>query len=246
VKQFVASLPDRYRELFNYAAAEVHARIAHARGDTLANVGWFLSDRAGDALCVVADDRSGLLATIAAAFVLCGLDVIDAEAFTRQTSGARQEAVDLFWVRNVSTDAQSKVGRLADHDVARIRETLIGLLQGDIRPPTPASVIPKAEIPELAAVVRFKESADGAFATLEVEAGDRPGLLLALSRSLYENRVQIVSCEAKSSSGRVQDRFSVVEQDGSAISPTRRLELQVAVLTAVEKAMGRGARTGAN
>ena len=45
---------------------------------------------------MVADDRPGLLATISAALVLCGLDVIEAEAYTRRVEGEHDEAIDVF------------------------------------------------------------------------------------------------------------------------------------------------------
>jgi [protein-PII] uridylyltransferase len=86
--------------------------------------------------------------------------------------------------------------------------------------------------------VRFIEGVDGSFATLEVETGDRSGLLLALAQALFQQRVQIVSSKVKTTGTRVFDRFSIVELDGSPISPHRRLEIQVAVLTAVDPIVG--------
>jgi UTP:GlnB (protein PII) uridylyltransferase len=46
--------------------------------------------------------------------------------------------------------------------------------------------------------------------------------------------VSIVQSEVKTIGERVFDRFSVVELDGSPISPARRLQIQVAVMSAVE------------
>ena len=86
--------------------------------------------------------------------------------------------------------------------------------------------------------MRFLEASDGSFSTLEVETGDRSGLLLALAQALFNQRVQIVSSQVKTTGTRVYDRFSIVELDGSPISPSRRLEIQVAVLTAVDPIVG--------
>jgi [protein-PII] uridylyltransferase len=88
-------------------------------------------------------------------------------------------------------------------------------------------------------VVRFIENADGNFSTLEVETGDRSGLLLALSQALYNQRVQIVGSQVKTTGQRVFDRFHIVELDNSPISAARRLEIQVAVLSAVDPVIER-------
>src|SRR6188768_2126581 len=96
VRVFASTLPDSYRRNFELGAIAEHARIAFGRDGAPANVGKFMSTRgSGEALVVIADDRPGLLATISAALVMCGLDVIEAEAYTRKLKGAPHEAVDV-------------------------------------------------------------------------------------------------------------------------------------------------------
>jgi [protein-PII] uridylyltransferase len=231
---FRASLPDSYRRNFDARASDAHFALSSERGERLACIGTFPSPRPGTALCVTAEDRPGLLATISAALVLCHLDVIEAEAYTRRRPGYADEAVDVFWVRH---DPQEKRGEpISPEDVQSLETTLIGLLEGKLdrnrladptsrRPSTPGSV---------ETVVRFIEDREGSFATLEVETGDRSGLLLSLAQALFNQRVQIVSSQVKTNGSRVFDRFSIVELDGSPISAGRRLEIQVAVLTAVD------------
>jgi [protein-PII] uridylyltransferase len=234
LRAFSESLPESYRRNFDAGAMSVHARIAREREAAPANVGSFVSGRVpGAAICVVADDRPGLLATISAALVMCGLDVIEAEAYTRRVAGKHDEAVDVFWVRH--EDPERRAQRVSPEEIASLRQALIGLIEGKLDrrklegasrpPPTPAS---------RETVVRFIEGEDGMFATLEVETGDRSGLLLALSQALFNQRVQIVSSQVKTAGGRVFDRFNIVEFDGSPIGPARRLEIQVAVLGAID------------
>ena len=92
VRAFAASLPESYRRNFDIAAIAAHTKIARERESASANVGSFNSSRVpGSAVCVVADDRPGLLATISAALVLCGLDVIEAEAYTRRVEKTANE-----------------------------------------------------------------------------------------------------------------------------------------------------------
>jgi len=236
---FDASMPESYRKNFDGAAIAVHARLSAARAPHTVKVGSFPSSRPGTALCVVADDRPGLLATISAALVIERLDVIEAEAYTRRQPGRTEEAVDVFWVRH---DQPEQRGAPVTHeDIEALRQTLTGLLEGRVdrerasdpgfvRPPTPSSV---------ETVVRFLEGVDGSFATLEVETGDRSGLLLALAQALFQQRVQIVASQVKTNGTRVFDRFSIVELDGKPIGAPRRLEIQVAVLTAVDPLVGR-------
>ena len=230
-------MPESYQKNFDPEAMAVHAGIAERRPEQQISIGIFPSSRVGTALCVVADDRPGLLATISAALVLSRLDVIEAEAYTRRRANTPDEAVDIFWVRHDPPELRGQP--VGPEDVEALRNTLIGLLEGTLdrervsEPPRPI-VTPSA----VETVVRFIEAKDGSFATLEVETGDRSGLLLALAQALYHQRVQIVSSQVKTTGVRVYDRFSIVEFDGSPISASRRLQIQVAVLSAVDPVLG--------
>lgn len=233
VRSFALSLPASYRNNFDAGAIAAHARVSRERESAPANIGAFHSNRVpGAAICVVADDRPGLLATISAALVLCGLDVIEAEAYTRRVRGQHDEAVDIFWVRH--EDSSSRLG-LANDEILHLCQTLIGLIEGKLdRKKADPSSRPQATPAAKETVVRFIEGEDGTFATLEVETFDRSGLLLALSQALFAQRVQIVGSQVKTRNGRVFDRFHIVELDNKPISPPRRLEIQVAILSAID------------
>lgn len=235
--EFASSLPESYRRNFDGRAMAAHFAIAEARGDELVSVGCFPSSRPGTALCVVAEDRPGLLATISASLVLARLDVIEAEAYTRRRPDFTDEAVDIFWVRHDPPELRKEP--IGPEHVAQLKSTLAGLLEGKldrsrIGEPSRPTQTPSA----VETVVRFIEGSDGSFATLEVETGDRSGLLLALSQALFNQRVQIIASQVKTTGTRVFDRFSIVEFDGSPINTTRRLEIQVAVLSAVDPIIG--------
>ncbi|HTU63327.1 MAG TPA: hypothetical protein VMF89_32925 [Polyangiales bacterium] len=240
VRAFAATLPESYRKNFDLSAVSQHSRIALEREGASANVGSFVSPRgnSGDAICVVADDHPGLLATISAALVMCGLDVIEAEAYTRRVEDQHDEAVDVFWVRHEA--AARRAERVSREEIEQLRQTLVGLLDGKLeRRRLGDSQRPIATPSSSETVVRFIENADGHFGTLEVETGDRSGLLLALSQALYNQRVQIVGSQVKTVGARVYDRFHITELDGSPIGPSRRLEIQVAVLSAVDPVVER-------
>jgi [protein-PII] uridylyltransferase len=232
--EFRASMPESYRKNYDAEASRAHARVSVERGALPASVGAFPSARPGTALCVVADDRPGLLATISAALVLCRLDVIEAEAYTRRRGGEPHEAVDVFWVRHDPSAGPNQT--VSDEDIAAFGRALVGLLEGKVDRNSLGSATTPARVTPAAAetVVRFIEDREGAFSTLEVETGDRSGLLLALAQALFNQRVQIVASQVRTNGSRVFDRFSIVELDGSPISTGRRLEIQVAVLSAVD------------
>lgn len=234
LRSFAASLPESYRANFDASAIAAHARVARERESAPASIGAFFSNRVpGAAICVVADDRPGLLATISAALVLCNLDVIEAEAYTRRIPGKHDEAVDIFWVRH--EDATDHRLRLSHEEIAKLCQTLIGLIEGKLeRKKADSSARPAVTPAAKETVVRFIEGEDGTFATLEVETFDRSGLLLSLSQALFASRVQIVGSQVKTRGGRVFDRFHIVELDYKPISPARRLEIQVAVLSAID------------
>ncbi len=232
VAEFVATLPAGYRNSYDDDAIAAHARVAAQRGNAPANVGLFASDRhAGSALCIAAEDRPGLLATISAALVLCDLDVLDADAHTRKTPARVTEAVDLFWVQHAEQDG--KRPPVDEQIVARLKTTLVDLLEGrlDAHTTRPPSAAPR---PAVDTVVRFLTGSDGSLDMLEIETGDRSGLLLALAQALFKQRVQILESEVRTLGDKVLDRFMIVEFDGSPISDARRLEIQVAVLSALE------------
>jgi [protein-PII] uridylyltransferase len=232
VREFSATMPAVYRRSHDAETIAAHARVALQRGSYPANVGLCPTPPGAPArLCVVADDRPGLLATISAALVMEGLDVLEAEAHTRKTPAGRSEAVDLFSVQRAAPTERDRA--LEPADAERLRDVLSSLLEAGLE----SEVFRKRVAPGRAGsetVVRFLESEQGVLSTLEVETDDRSGLLLALSRVLFDQRVQIVESEVKTVGGRVRDRFQIVELDGGPIGPARRLEIQVAILSAVQ------------
>jgi [protein-PII] uridylyltransferase len=239
VKAFADSLPASYRAVFDWAAIAEHAAISQRRSPGHCSVGTcFASRLPGHALCVVADDRPGLLATISAALVSERLDVIAAEAYTRRVPGQGREAVDVFWVRPLDTPEPERA--LPPALVEHLEKTLDDLLAEQYDPaiariPTQP---PSARVESTTTTVRFIEDRSGLLSTLEVETNDRAGLLLVLARALYEQKVQIVSSSVRTENGHVKDRFEVTEVDDSPISPDRRLLVQVAVLSAVQQTFG--------
>jgi len=229
---FVASMPSRYRELFDDDAIDEHAAIVARRGDASAHVElWRELSYGGVAICVVADDRTGLLSLISAALVVHELDVVAAQAYCRVARGVR-EAVDFFWLRRVADD-RAPIGA---RDIEGIGEVLSALVEGSLSVDSVAKNARaiRARAPHAITRVRFESGADDALAVLKVETFDRPGLLLAISQALFRQRIQIVWSEARTRDGRVLDHFHLAEFDGGPVRKERRRRVQAEVLAAIE------------
>jgi [protein-PII] uridylyltransferase len=222
VSAFAASLPAEYRDRFNPAQIAIHAHASVGRGTNQVNASLFpWPDPNLKALVVIAQDRPGLLSLISSALAEMGCDVDAAEAYTRSNA---PEAVDVFWLRDPA-DRFTRP-RVAEF-VGLLSEILAGRPERSIPPPAPS------ERPSEGTTVRFLEDKDGALSILEVETGDRSGLLWAITRALYRQDVQIVGSKIRTEGGRVHDRFIIVELDGTPIKNERRFAIQVAILTAI-------------
>jgi [protein-PII] uridylyltransferase len=238
LQHFAESLPDSYRASFSWPTIREHVALSAARTPGAPAVGLCSAARLpGTALAVIADDRPGLLATISAAFVRERLDVIGAEAYTRVLPNHGREALDVFWVQRLGADDPRRP--LSTGDIAKLEQTLAGMLADQLEPLNRASSIPPAKTNGvIEANVRFVEGKDGQLSWLEVETDDRAGLLLTLSRALFEQKVQIVSSHVRTNAGRVSDKFAITELNDDPIGKERRLKIQVAVLAAIQKVMG--------
>jgi [protein-PII] uridylyltransferase len=235
VKKFSASLPGSYRNRYGIEEIRNHAAIARARGNNAARIGVVPMQGEGLGICVVAEDAPGLFSNIAAALRLQGFDIIHAEAYTRKLETGAREVLDLFRLQRQQGQSQSQPPAAATDVAASISATLHDVLAGKI---DPSQALP-APSQEPAGTshdtrVRFIEDDDGALCTLEVETDDRSGLLFTLARALSNQKVSVERSEVRTVASRVLDRFTLAEQDGSPIAESRRLHIQVAVLTAIE------------
>jgi [protein-PII] uridylyltransferase len=229
-------MPERYRSAFDDVAVREHAAIVGRRGSAPVHIEiWRQPDQGGSqVLCVVADDRPGLLSFISASLVMHRIDVVSAQAYTRRPRGGKAEAVDLLWVRrDAGADASMP---LLEADVDRIAGVIRQLITGELsieaavqlaRPPRPVP-------PGASTRVNFDEDDDEGLVVLSVETFDRPGLLLAITLALYRANVQIIASDAGTREGRAVDHFSICELDGTPIRRNRRGIVQIEVLSAID------------
>jgi UTP:GlnB (protein PII) uridylyltransferase len=100
LSEFLASMPAAYRDAFP-DDAEGHAAIVGRRGGRSAHLErWRVAEDGTSVVCVVADDRPGLLSTICRVFSAHDLDIVMAQVHCRKRrEGPSPEAFDLFWLR---------------------------------------------------------------------------------------------------------------------------------------------------
>jgi [protein-PII] uridylyltransferase len=229
--QFIASMPAAYAQAFDGADAGEHARIVNGRGSSVAQVEvWRMLPQGVAILCVVADDRPGLVALVSAAFLAHALDVRSAQIYCRNTGKDSVEAVDFFWLRNVTSGTPLEMARL-DACARTIRELLGAEADGpDV--PEPAS-----GGDEGARVSYAQDPTSADRFEVVLEARDFPGLLHTVARLLHQQGLEVVRCEIRTEEGIARDRFWVTSFNGGV--PSAQLSAfraaLLGVITAIHK-----------
>src|SRR6186713_2332619 len=95
MNQFVDSMPAAYERLYGASEVAEHAAIVSRRGARLVHAELWQSSK-GPQLCVVAEDRPGLLALVTDALLAHGMAIESARAFCRVVDKDRFEAVDFL------------------------------------------------------------------------------------------------------------------------------------------------------
>ena len=230
---FLASMPERYVFSASEEAVIAHAELAREAASTkLPAVGFVPSSHAEAAeLCVVAPDRPGLLAMIAAAIGASRLEVHAAQIFSRTTSAGAVEAVDLFWVRDRTEGVEG-----ARRALGKLKRDLTAVLDGSVA----ADSLVRAGRgsgrghPTVKTRVAVDHRASPLHTVIEVTTLDRPGLLFAVARALFELGLGIAVAKINTEGARVADVFYVAEWDGSKVEPgPRSAEIEARLLEAL-------------
>jgi [protein-PII] uridylyltransferase len=210
--------------------------VAAERGQRAAHVARVPSRHPEAAeLCVVADDRPGLLARIAGAITASRLEVLGAQVYSRSV-GSGLEAVDVFWVRDRDggTDGVTSVlPRLARdlEDVCAGRVEPADLLRERTGSESPWRERPSPAVPT---EVIIDDRASPRLTVVEVYAKDRPGLLYVLAQAIHDLGLSIALSKINTEGTRVADVFYVREVDGSKVAAgPRQDEIRDALTLAI-------------
>jgi len=163
-------------------------------------------------------DRRGLLAKAAAAFSAVGLNIRQADVFTR----ADNLVLDVF--RVAESDGRSRAG------VARLQEMSFLLAGALSEPPRFASVwacwrhkflAPSAAFPPQ---ITFDGHSSPDTTIVQVEACDRVGLLYDILQSITDTGLNITQARIETDDDRANDLIHVTDSIGQKVLDARRLE----------------------
>jgi UTP:GlnB (protein PII) uridylyltransferase len=231
---FVATMPEAYQRLYRVTEIAEHAAIVSRRGAQLVHAEHWRSAET-PLLCVVAEDRPGLLALVTDALLGQGLAIQSARAFCREVGKEAIEAVDFLELRALGgpdTAAEldgdqlhafaESLAELVARDVALHAEQRSSLKSGPTAVPTPPT-----------RVYFERRSLEEQRYLLVVDAPDSDGLLHAVSSALHSQGMRIMACEIRTVAGRARDRFEVEPSTQRAINDAALCDVQLAVLNAL-------------
>jgi [protein-PII] uridylyltransferase len=241
IEEFLASMPTSYREAFDEDEVLAHAAVAARRTASTTRVEiWKDLPERVVGICIVADDRPGLLSQISAALVALEIDVVSAHAYCRSRQDGTTEALDLLWIRRVA-GTNGSVAPIRARDVASMGAMVDALVRGNAKFDASVRFNRVIRSATESTRVRFDDGAGDGTMILTVEATDRPGLLLVVTKAIFRAGLQIIGLRATSDKGRAIDRFHLAELDGKPLVQARLLSLQIEIFSALEDGESDGA-----
>jgi [protein-PII] uridylyltransferase len=167
-------------------------------------------------LTVVAGDRPGLLARIAGALTLAGLNILSATAFTTEDG----VAVDVFVVETAfHGGADEERWRRFRSDLRRSLEGRISLDHG-VREKRRYYPGPAVDVP---IEVEVRNDVSDFSTVVEVSAADRIGLLFDLTRAFEDLRLDVHVARVATYGPRVVDAFYLRDLEGQKVEDRDRI-----------------------
>jgi UTP:GlnB (protein PII) uridylyltransferase len=231
-------MPPAYAASFTARDVEEHAKVVTRRGNELSHVEVVGGKNSGRTLvCLVADDRPGLLSIVTDALLAQGLSVRSAHIYCRIRRDQRLEAVDFFEL--AASERLHDQRELDTADVASFAVTLRQMLAEQLplevdlaTPPSLAAERIRVYF-ELDAVRRGEH-------VLVVQTPDFAGLLFTVTSALYAQHTRVISAEIRTLDGLAEDRFELSSVGAEPFTPERLCDIQLAVYVALVAARSRG------
>lgn len=233
VEEFLSSMPASYHAQFDETDARDHAAIVWRRDRSMVHVEqWIAPGQDAVWLCVVTDDRPGLLASLSAAITAHSLNILDAKIYCRLSAETGREAVDFFRVLPIKVGGPPS---LDAGELAMLSSTIVGVLRGkiDLRTLRNRAVPTWRPIARPETTVYFEGESDGA-AQLMIETDDQPGLLASVTNALFKANVSIVWSNVATIGGRVRDEFHLRDRDGERLTELRKDAVVAQVVAALD------------
>ncbi len=235
MKDFRASMPAAYARAFGLVEIGEHAGIAARRGEQLVHAELW-TGLGGARVCVVAEDRPGLLALVTDALLVYGLGIRSAQIYCRTRSDGRAEAVDFFELEAGKPSEASFV--FAEAELSAFVQTLSDLVAEDVEAAARPSAAPKPSRPAARVYFELEALRRNEFVLL-VEAPNSEGLLNAITSALHGQGARILAAEIRTENGVARDRFDLASSDGGPLDAIRACDIQQAVFSALPGANAR-------
>ena len=233
--EFSASMPKAYARAFLASEIAEHVQIVARRGTQLAHAEVW-TGRSGPRVCLVAEDRPGLLALVTDALLVHGLSIRSALVYCRQRLDGQAEALDFFELRQAKSAEPGF--QIEASELAAFLQTLVELVAEDIAAADRLSVRPAPSGPVMRVYFELEALRRGEFVLL-VEAPDSEGLLNAITNALHAQAVRILASEIRTEANTAHDRFDLASRDGQPLSAARLCEIQQSVFTALPAPVSR-------
>ncbi len=176
----------------------------------------------GTTIAVHASRRVFVFARVTAALAELGLTVLAA----RCVPVGDDETFDNYLVLEADGSPINDPDRLA-----RVRSTLAEALarDSDTRLRTIKPAPRQVRLFQTPTRIRFAADPDGRHTVLELDAGDRPGLLAAVARAFRHARVYLRTARIMTAGERAEDVFHVTTADGGPLDDSTRATLSAAL-----------------
>lgn len=221
-------MPAAYASAFESSEISEHARIVARRGGQLVHAEIFIG-RAGPQVCLVTDDRPGLLALVTDALLVHGLNIRNAQVYCRRRNDGQFDAVDFFELEH--EDISVREGGVSAAELGAFVQTLSELVAEQVLA-SRISGAPSLEPAKARVYFELEALRRGEYALL-VEAPDSAGLLNGITSALHHQDVRILSSQIRTEAGFARDRFELTSNDGEPMTAVRLCDIQQAVLDAL-------------
>ena len=236
LEHFLSALPERYLYANESSAIIEHVRFAEKAQASSPSIKVLSTSDPYVELCVVADDRPGLLAMITAALAHAKFKVFSAQIYSWVGTDGRSRSLDMFWVRSGrEADATVRLVPSLERDLGMViagtldPEELATGTRGQAR----WSVRPT---PPVATKVNVDNRSATHHTVIEVITRDRRALLFWLSSTLQHAGLSISFAKINTEGERVADVFYVTDESGNKLQDEARIdELTQRIMTTISR-----------
>jgi [protein-PII] uridylyltransferase len=211
------ALPARYAYANSAAGIFKHLAVIHEAVGKVSLVRELDTSEPYFELCIVADDRPGLLSGIAASLAAVKFKVIGAQIYSFQIPGGPKRALDMFWVRAGQESATAR--RLLPKVEQHLRDILGGKIEAVdlIRGEKQSMRWNFRHAPAVETEIFIDNRSATRHTVVEVITQDRRDLLFWLSAALHREEITIDLAKINTEGERVADVFYVTNRDGSKL-----------------------------